>query len=337
MKKRAKDAEALAKVIHEEVYGSKILDPTTLQVEPGSPAEPIVEPVVEPIVESTVPVVEPVEELAIEPTPEPEPVKPAISSPAPEPDDWKHKYNVLQGMYNKLNDDHKDTARDVEILNNALAAMRSEPTVDVPAPAFEPAPVSEAASILQREYPGMFEGIQSLIKGELESFARKEITQVVSRLERTETTTLKDKKDKFYEALAGLVPDWVIVNNDPKFIEALQDREQYSGLTKHDLLTDAYNRLDAPRAARFFLDYKKVTAPAPKPDLTPALHPDTSSGAAAAPVTSGVPREIITGSYITKFYTDLANGKYRGKPKDAEIIRAKIDKAVQERRVDQSK
>ena len=329
-KKRLEDASALANKLHAEMYGDGANPTPTEPTPPVTPIEPVVPP--EPVIPP-----EPIVPAITEPG-EPPPAMPIASSEPAEPtetvkDDWEHKYKVLQGMYNKMNEDLKSASKDIETLNNVLASLRDMPSPEL-VPAKEDPPVSsESINALKSEYPSIFNGIKDYVAGELREYTQTTIAPTTSRIENVEATSLQDKKRIFYKALEDTVPDWAIVNNDPEFIQGLQEREPYSGAAKQQLLTSAYDSYDAERVIKFFTDFKALKASNAPPDLEGRLHPDTSPGGPTVPTEPDKGKEVIPGSYITKFYTDLSGGKYRGKAKIADEIRQKIDKAVTEGRV----
>jgi len=127
-------------------------------------------------------------------------------------------------------------------------------------------------------------------------------------------TTARTAEEKFFDDLTKRVSDWEKINVDPEFIQSLQDIDELSGARKIDLLTDAYNRMDVPRTARFFEMYKGTTAAPvaaevkelpPVPDVTKLVSPGKSKASVAAPA---VASKIWSGADISALYAAKRNG-----------------------------
>jgi hypothetical protein len=105
----------------------------------------------------------------------------------------------------------------------------------------------------------------------------------------------------------------------------------------HQLLLNAYERQDLGRVAKVFKDYSKLTKSedtssqrisTPDPDVAPSRR-----GSASHTTIEANQGKVYTVSQIEQFYTDLRQGKFRGKEAWAEKMRAEIAKAGTEGRI----
>jgi hypothetical protein len=136
----------------------------------------------------------------------------------------------------------------------------------------------------------------------------------------------------------GLQSDnsWRDLNNDDNFIEWLQYPERLSGRQRHQLLKDAYSSHDAGRMIAIFESYAReagLTKPAAQtngagsPPPTNGLErfaaPGPARSAPAAASATAEPQFFTTGD-ISRFYTDLRTGKWKGREKEATAYEAAI-------------
>jgi phosphopantetheinyl transferase (holo-ACP synthase) len=170
---------------------------------------------------------------------------------------WKHKYHVLQGKYNaeipRLQEQNNKLLSYLEELKKEIAILKEMKTQETPVY------VSSSNKIEQfkAEYPDIYEVISELW-AEKEAKYKEEITKLKEELNKTSMTVTKTAQEMFYDELTRLVPDWSVINTDPKFLSWLQEIDDLTGLKRHDILLNAYNSLDAVRVAKIFNIYKNL-------------------------------------------------------------------------------
>jgi hypothetical protein len=158
------------------------------------------------------------------------------------------------------------------------------------------------------------------------------VTNVAGTTERVNTKT-------FLEEIAELMPEWDSVNNDPRFMDWLQQMNPLTGKPYSVDFYAARDAKDAPRIVNYFRTFGDVapiaTAPmAPAAPTTPSLEslvvpaPGGSSPAPAAPNV-----RIWTQKGIAEFYKDKANGRWTSNPQAAQALEADLFKAQGEGRV----
>jgi hypothetical protein len=112
-----------------------------------------------------------------------------------------------------------------------------------------------------------------------------------------------------------------------------------------DLLNQSAAELNANRAAAFFTDYlRSIAPPAPQPEpmqqpAAPTAKPSDRLASLVQPDASGAgtavsgEKKVWGRDEISRFYSDLSKGKYRGREEEADRINRDIVLAPQEGRV----
>ncbi len=256
--------------------------------------------------------------------------------------DYKHKYEVLQGKYNtelgRANDMLSKTLTDNERLKLALGVSSTDSSDEHFSDDLEP-----EITTIKKEYPSLAKGIEALAKRVVADSMKETINTVNANTE-------LGRRETYVSKLDSVVPDWRTINDDPDFIKWLQTKEKYTGVTKHQLLMNAWNTFNTDATKAFFEDYKKEIGlednsdidndnedstfrdkPKNKKVKNEDIALDNSSDSIPKNATSK--KNIISQAEISKFYRDRAMGKFSGTEEEAAKLEAKILRAVQEGRV----
>ena len=236
-------------------------------------------------------------------------------------DDFKHKYNVLKGKYDAEGNRSNEMLSKVMSENERLKlALGVTPTNTADDHFTGDASELEITSF-KKEYPSLAKGIEALTK--------KVIAESVKD---THELIGQSRRETYVSKLDDTVADWRVINDDPEFMKWLQVKDKYTGATKHQLLTSAWNNFNLDATKSFFEDYKSekgMTSSPRKSEDTFDLAPDTSGG--TMPVKSQ--KGFISKDEISTFYRDRALNRFTGSEADAEKIEAKIFRAVKEGKV----
>lgn len=254
------------------------------------------------------------------------PAAPAQPAPPP-PDPYEQKYRTLQGKYNA---EVPVLREQVQQLADQLRQVQEARSTQTPTPpqASDPkdlenfgadlvdfvnrvatAKAAEAAQQLHQKLAGLDERVQGVAK-----------------------ETVESKEAQFYATLNHLAPDWAQINERPDWLEWLGQVDPVYGLPRQAALDHAIKQLNAERVVRVISTFKAQLPPPPKPpeSLQNQVAPEPV-GSGAAPVAPQKP--ILAEAAVTRFYRDLAQGKYRGREAEAKALEAQIDAAVAEGRV----
>lgn len=264
-------------------------------------------------------------------------------------DRWEHKYNVLNGKYKaevpRLHKQIRELGNELSSLQGLIASLEkaSPAAVDTSAPTGE-------RLLKDEEIDDYGEELVSVMK----RAAREEIAPELERLQ-TENAQLKahvgaadktragDAREAVFDALNATegLEDWMDINESPEYLRWLQGVDVYSGMSRQDMLSDAFKANDAARVVTFFKGYLKENAAVqPETPEPVARQPQVDMEALAAP---GAPKASATRApegkrmwkqkEISAFYREVQKGTYRGKDSEKHRIEQDIIKAGQEGRI----
>jgi hypothetical protein len=288
-------------------------------------------------------------------------VPPATPSSEP-PVDWERQFKSLQGRF----DQQRDA---VTQMGNRLQQLESENTtlraVARPPPDPNNPPVSLLTEQEIADYgPDFIDVVRRAVKEATDPLFA-EINGLRGQVGTMQNETTNAFMSRMNSTLSAAVPNWEALNKDQKFIQWSQLPDVFSGAIRRQLMQDAWNSGDPNRLVAFFRAYlaeEAATDPqvagAPRqPEMrtvvtpTPAtfaqvsaspLHPGSPQLALsdlAAPgrahSAAGQPAEkpVYSPQDITRFYTDMAAGRWRGREQQAQAIEADIMVAQREGRI----
>jgi hypothetical protein len=291
---------------------------------------------------------------------EPEPtVKEPEAPPKTEDDEnsetWKHKFNVLQGKYNKEIGAAKDTAaletenRNLRDQISRLSLQVSDlttVTTDLEAKLKEP----EKKGVLTEEDLAHLEkedlGGKTLdiINRLIDSRVAAGTEPLKKRVDTTEKTAKQTAEETRAQTFSGSAKDGIrratgmdyeTINVAPEFAAWLNAVVPYTGgKTRRMIGEDAVKASDVATYVQLFDDFVKETgfgkAPEPKKEkkkdpLETEIEPTTTPDDPAVP--DFQPGKVYTSADVKKFYDDAAKGRYRGREDEYKKIDADILKA----------
>lgn len=253
---------------------------------------------------------------------------PANTPPAPasaEGDDkWEARFKTLSGKYNaevpRLHAAIKERDAKLNSLTEeveALKASLAKPKESL----VKPEEVSEFGEPL-------VDLIRRAAREEVQT-KDAEIAELKRKLDQVQVATVENKEVSFYDKLAGQVPDWMAINDDPEFHAWLGEVDELTGSQRQAILAAAEEKRDADRVARFFKAFKKVQqdkAAATTSSLDSQIPPEASR--VNAPPAG---KKIWTRGEIADFYARDRRGEFS--EADAAAIDKEIQLAIAERRV----
>lgn len=287
----------------------------------------------------------------IEPTTEEQPVGESVEEGEPtvvDEDDYKHKYNVLQGKYNKevprLHTQVSELTNELNSMRNLIASLEQVNT-----------PVDQPVSKKLLKDEEVDEYGSELIDV-IKRAAREEFSPLIEKLE-TENQQLRtmlggmsssvteNARDSLYRMLNTEIPNWQEINQDTGFLQWLEGIDAYSGKPRSGLLTQAFENNDAARVIAFFTGYlnenalvedTSTTEPAPtseppKVDLMSMAAPGKPRSGAAPSAQED--KRVYTQSDIARFYRDVQQGVYKNRRDEQEAIERDILAAGPEGRI----
>lgn len=136
--------------------------------------------------------------------------------------------------------------------------------------------------------------------------------------------------DIFLNRLETLVPDYAVIDVDPRFNTWLQEAEPTTGFVRKDLFQRAEASGDVGRVAGFFNEFKMLMNPA-KQNLEQKVTPVGNSATPQPAKQEG--QEIVPVAHYEKFMADVTRGRFKGRETEARQWEAYFDKAMAEGRL----
>lgn len=299
---------------------------------------------------------------AAPPTPDAAPTPPP-QQPAQVEDEasWERKFKSLDGRLRAQSSQISDLSQRLEAAQRENQLLRSS----APAPQQQEQQPNGHSLITEQEiadYGPEFVDIMRRVAAETAGPLNEEIGRLRAQMGHVQQETGNAFLNRMNSTLNAAIPNWAELNKDPRFIEWSQLPDVFSGAIRKTLMQDAWNSGDPQRVAAFFQAYlaeEAATNPQgnagqriPSPSrmvvsdqpVDPRLSPPTSGGpldlaSLAAPgrahSAGAAPAEkpVYTAAEITRFYTDVAAGRWRGREQQQAAIDADIILAQREGRI----
>lgn len=282
----------------------------------------------------------------------PEPA-PAPAPAAPASPDWEQRYRTLQGKYDA---EVPQMRGQIMQLTSELESVRRrlEERVEAPPP---PAPPQVSISAEDRDTYGedLIERARAWARAELQAdldTVRQELHDIkATKLRELETQTTQLSTEQRQQRVLNALdadPDigatWRATNDDPGFTSWCQQVDPLSGISRLQMLRNAFLAGEAARVGAFFKLYSREhTAPAPAqpashtPDgaARPSLESLAAPGRASGPPDSGATdaKRIWSRPEITAFYNAVAKGQFNGRDADKQRTEQEIHAAIAEGRI----
>jgi hypothetical protein len=253
-------------------------------------------------------------------------------------ENFKHKYEVLQGKYNteipRLQAELSAALIEKERLANRGVDDPIKKAVDTKVDELE-----EEIKGLQEEYPNLFKGFDALITKRVNESLRP----LQSTVDTVVESSARSEHQKYLDSLDRDMPAWRDINKSPEFKEWLNIKDRYSGVERLGLLSNAYRAFNVTLTKAFFEDFanekgiKLEGNSAPNVEVHARKREDsfdiTPSGAPSNAAPKGNKTGGVTREDIQTLYKDRATGRFVGTEEDFLKAEAKIFKAMQEGRV----
>lgn len=252
--------------------------------------------------------------------PETPPAAPAPASVA-QPDNFEHKYRVLQGMYEADVRRVKDAQR---ALDERLRSLEQTP----PPPAQPP---ESSAKDIETFGADLVDMVKRYVEGQ-QAQVEQRLVALEQRIGVVAQQTQGTTKRTFFQELQRLVPNFEDINTDERWLVWLGEVDPLFGTTRQKALDEAQAQADAKRVAGFFHAFERSLPPPPAPDpgLAQQVTPATSGNPPPRPAPA---KPNITHRAIESFYRDVAQGKYAGRQAEMDALELQINLAVAEGRV----
>jgi len=295
---------------------------------------------------------------------------PAGEPPAPPQEGWEQKYRVLQGKYNaevprlqrqvtEQNEQLRSFQSQLTATQNLLASLSAQR--ETAPTASQPATPPTATKLVKDEEVKEFgadliDVMRRVVREEQATFlpeidrrvapVAQRVNQVAQATQDVGQRVAQNDQQSVLAMLASAVPNWQELNEDPGFLEWLDQVDPFSGAQRGALLKQAYKAHDGSRVVAFFSGYLKehaavtppaapktpAAAPAPQRNLEQFVAPGTpKTGAASTQDGSG--KRVWSRAEIGQFYADVQAGRFKGTKEQRKQVETDIFAAQREGRI----
>ena len=262
------------------------------------------------------------------------------------------KYKTLQGMYNaevpRLHAQNKEMHQKLQQMEQLLASLSSQKE------AASQQPVEAEKLVTEKDVEEYGESIDVMRKvtreelgsvaqriAQLEGYLQQLQSSVVPQVQAVAQKQAASSEQAFWSELTNVVPNWREVNDDQDFQSWLLQTDPLTGITRQTYLEDAQRSLDARRVATFFQTWLENNGQAsvarpeksvkkPAPELEKQVAPGRSKNSGTPEPSKG---RVYTPQDIEKFFTDVRQGKYKGRESERDKIERDIFAAQRENRI----
>ena len=291
------------------------------------------------------------EERQEERRPQPEP---RVEQPAPKPqanddESWQNRYHAMKGRFDRQGEQIRSLTEQIQAQQRALeqAAMQPRPQAQV-TPEVKRLLTEDEVNDFGPEFLDVVgRRAEEIFMPRAQAYEQK-IAQLEQQVAGVGGYVQRNARQDMMEELDQRVPGWRDVNLSDGFKSWLALPDPFTGAIRHEQLKAAWGRNATPQAEAFFKGFlaeEAATNPA-RGRLAPARAPSNGSprpsledfaapGRAKSAATGTVPAEkpVYTRPQITKFYTDCAAGRWKGREEERKRIDADIQLAGIEGRV----
>lgn len=271
--------------------------------------------------------------------------KPATSAEDENSSTYAQRWRSLQGVNNSL----------LQRINGLEALVASMQRAPAPAETHVPEVVKHVTSKDEDDYGAdMVDFARRAAREEMNSVMQalsqmqKQLQQLNGLAPAVQQVAVKQQassEERFFEQLGRSVPNWAVVNDDPKFHTWLLTPDSMTGITRQTYLADAQNSFDLHRVVSIFRAWERESGVAPAPaaqesaqrttqvqsQLEKQVAPGRANAATAAPQAKQGKQWTREG--IQQFFQDKIRGKYKGREADAAATERDIFLAQREGRV----
>lgn len=322
--------EAEAEAIRQAAYGTVDETPTSPFPEetPASPQAPVAQPA-----------------PPAQPAPAQWPQQPApdqaVAQPPVGAEDaayWKQRFDTLAGKFDaevpRLHQQLREQSEQMQALSARLEQA--------------PAPPADGSPAMQQDVDNFGEDLVDFVRRMAQEQIAVERAQlekrfgaVAQQVEQVQGYVAKNETDGFWKEVVNLVPDWVVIDTTPAWIQWLDTTPEYTESTYRQLASQAIAKGKPEKIAKLVGEWRRATGQAypgngnGSQQNAPAYQqPNLSSQVAPSTVKSGsapVSRRVLTRSDYEAMY-DVRNVQRYGQQEAARLI-AEADAAVAEGRV----
>jgi hypothetical protein len=260
--------------------------------------------------------------------PAPEPAPPPAPSKEDTPEYWKARFQSVQGILNtqmpKLQQGNAQLQSEVQALKAKLEELSKAPAAPAPAPA--PSQDStrdvndfgqDLVDMVKRQVSAYIAPMAARFELSMQDFDKRLKAAEAAGTKAAEKATMT-AEEVFYQQLTVAVSDWEEINSAPEFLEWLGAADPLYRIPRQVALDKAHEKLDVQGAAAVFNAFKSLipAAPAPSPMADVRAKQIEPQGNGNGQVVPAAQPKLVKAEEITRFYDEVAKGKWRGRDQE---------------------
>lgn len=249
--------------------------------------------------------------------PDQQPRAAAPPPPAPaatEIEPWEARYRTLQGKYDAEVRMTREILASQQQTMDKLIQDRQSAVAPPPAPPQDPAEFLRSLGVTDKELedygevlPIMARMAQNMIKPTAAKLER-ELQKTKEAAGTVAKAQMQSGQQSLLATLQARVPDWAAINEDQNFLAWLDQVDIFSGSSRRDGLTAAFQNLDTARVVGIFEkfvqeDSVRRSTSGPTIDLQTLIAPGVPRGGAAEAPGGAAGKRILSESEIKDFYS----------------------------------
>jgi len=290
-------------------------------------------------------------------------IPPAVGgeAEAAQPQDWERRFKGLQGRYDsdvrKVRESVNQMSDQIRQLQQENASLRMAAPSPVPPEGTPPVETLLTPQEIE-DYGQEFVDVSRRIAREVAAPLEAEIRNLRAGLGSVQQETGNSFMTRMDQSLGQLVgPQWQQLNRDERFVAWTKLPDVFSGAIRGSLMQEAWNAGDARRVAAFFqaylaeeaaVDPQRANGQARPPQFNRTVSPVTppteqapqlaledlaAPGRAHSAGSNPAEKPVYTSADLTRFWTDVAHGKWRGREQQQAAVEADIMQAQKEGRI----
>lgn len=250
------------------------------------------------------------------PPPAPELAQVQVQPPQPQAaDSFEHKYNVLQGKYNSETATMREVLRQQQVtLDKVMETALRPQTPAVPVQELSPEEFLKSIGVTDKEIadygellPIVAKIARNMVRPTMEKLDA-EIARVKQNVGAQQGQLVKSGQESLYSVLDSRVRNWRVINESQEFLAWLDVVDIFSGLSRRNALTAAFNSLDTARVVGIFErfvqeDSVNRSASGPMVNLETLIAPGSPRAGAAEAPGDAKGRKIWSEGEIRDFYS----------------------------------
>lgn len=248
---------------------------------------------------------------------------------------WKQKYKTLQGMYDKevprLHSEVKELKAELEKVTKSLETKKEETK------AVEKLVTDEDVQNFGEDLIEVQRKVAKEVAAEYDAKLQAYESKISALEEMLGTTQSSVAETSFEARLHRLVPDFSVVNADPKWIAWLDEVDPVLRGPRRTVAEQAFQSGDAEGVAYYVNMFKDTLAPEPTPEEKPAkkelerqIQPSRKTASTTPTSQKG---KTYTSAQISQMFKKAVALSSTGRVDEANKLEAEIDAAYMEGRV----